>query len=226
MRTLVIGDIHGCYEELLDLLDKAGINDDDHILSVGDIINRGPDSANTIRYFMTMPEKRYAIMGNHEYKLIRAYKQAQMPSLSMLYTRWQLGVDFRDVMAYITQLPIYHEHDDALIVHGYYEPDVPLAEQKEHILIGTNGASSYLEDNYKKPWWRMYKADKPIIVGHKDISGKQQPFNHKDRVFGLDTGCVYGGQLTGLWLPDFEFVSVPARNAHWFSIRAEFLPPS
>lgn len=53
MQTLVIGDIHGCYDEFQTLLDKAGLTEDDSIVSVGDCVDRGPKTPAVLRFFVT-----------------------------------------------------------------------------------------------------------------------------------------------------------------------------
>lgn len=222
-RRFVIGDIHGCYAELMVLLEKAGVGDDDEIISLGDIINRGPSSDATMRFFLERENAR-VVRGNHEHKFIQAVQGGRWPTLAMLYTRWQLGELYSAAIAAMQQMPIYIDLPEALLVHAYYEPDTDLEDQQPRVLLGTDGATSYLEATYERPWWRLYDGAKPIIVGHKDISGMQEPFVYRDRVYGLDTGCVYGGQLTGMWLPDFEIVSVLAENAHWQHIQSRFLP--
>ena len=65
MQTLVIGDIHGCYVELLALLEKAGLGDGDSIIAVGDIVDRGPETPQVLDFFQQMPNA-YALMGNHD----------------------------------------------------------------------------------------------------------------------------------------------------------------
>ena len=52
-RRIVVGDIHGCYDELMELLEKVGIGDDDRIVSVGDLITKGPKSKEVLELFMT-----------------------------------------------------------------------------------------------------------------------------------------------------------------------------
>jgi hypothetical protein len=55
MRTFLIGDIHGCCAELLDLLDKAGLSGDDRIIALGDIVDRGPETPQVLEFFQNRP---------------------------------------------------------------------------------------------------------------------------------------------------------------------------
>lgn len=219
MRTFVIGDIHGCYEELCDLLDKAALNDDDTIISIGDMVNRGPQNAQALDYFRRGGENIRAVMGNHEYKHIRAFHGKKRPRLSTLLTRWQVGDDYADAIRYMDSLPTYIDLPDALLVHAYWEPGVALDQQKTRVLVGTSGAEGYLNETYDRPWYEGYDGAKPLLVGHRDWSGVMKPFIYQEQVWGIDTRCVYGGSLTGLLLPDFKLVSVPARRDHF----ADFL---
>jgi serine/threonine protein phosphatase 1 len=225
VRTLVVGDIHGCYAELQALLTVAGYTDADRLISVGDVVNRGPDSLASFA-FIAGDDRHRAVRGNHEHKHIQARLGDFAPTLSMLMTRWQMGGEYNRAVDWMQALPIYIDLPEAIIVHGYYEPGYTLYQQAGNILVGTDGAGRHLRVNYDRPWWELYDGAKPIIVGHKDMSGKQKPFNYRDRVYGLDTGCVYGGSLTGLWLPDFEFVSVPADRPYWQDMQSDLLPPS
>lgn len=216
VRTLVIGDIHGCYDELQDLLDAAAITEDDQIIALGDLVNRGPNAFRVWDFFArNVSPNVHSIMGNHEHKHLRAHHGRYQPTLSMLLTRWQLNRHYPQAIRYMRCLPLYLDLPEALLVHAYYEPGVALEDQQDRILIGTMGATKYLQQTYDCPWYTYYEGDKPLIVGHKDISGCQEPFVYEDRVYGIDTGCVYGGQLTGLLLPEFRIVSVPARETHW-----------
>ena len=225
MKTLVIGDIHGCYRELLDLLDRAALTKDDRLIAIGDIVNRGPESRRSLAFFMKRaPERAFSIMGNHEHGHIQAHKRGkQRPPLSTLLARWEFDDDYPDAIAYMKKLPLYLDLPDALLVHGYIEPGIPLNKQKRRVLIGTNKAEEELARTYDRPWYELYDGDKPLIVGHRDHAGDQQPFIYRDHVYGIDTRCVYGGSLTGLLLPDFQLISVPARRDHWERTRTYYL---
>src|SRR2546426_2478768 len=63
-----------------------------------------------------------------------------------------------------------------------------------------------------------------MVVGHRDSLGNGQPFVHRARVFGIDTGCYGGGSLTGLLLPAFRLLSTPSPRHYWAETRARFAP--
>lgn len=224
MTTLIIGDIHGCYTELLALLDKAGLGDTDEIIALGDIIDRGPDSPKILDFFHTRPHTR-SLMGNHERKHIRSHRGELHPAESQIITRLQLqeaGQDYDSAVAFISTFPYYLQLPQALLVHGYYEPGVPLTQQRQIVLAGTMGGDHYLSERYPRPWYELYDGDRPLIIGHHNYTGSDQPFIYRDRVFGLDTDCVYGRALTGLLLPDFRFLSVPSPRHYWSLVQKEW----
>ncbi len=71
MQTLVIGDIHGCYDELQSLLDKVGLTDTDAIISIGDCIDRGPETPEVLSFFSERTNTQL-IIGNHERKHMKS----------------------------------------------------------------------------------------------------------------------------------------------------------
>src|ERR1044071_9213832 len=82
-RTIVVGDIHGCYDELMELMKKVDLKDDDRVVAVGDLITKGPKNREVLKLFMA--DKRYSsVIGNHDLTLRRRWngedvklKQAQ-----------------------------------------------------------------------------------------------------------------------------------------------------
>jgi serine/threonine protein phosphatase 1 len=221
MQTLVIGDIHGCYDELQELLDKAGLTGGDSIVSVGDCVDRGPDTPAVLRFFKEQPNA-LLIMGNHERKHVRADKHEVKLARSQKISRVQFGETYPDALAFMSELPLYLDLPDALVVHGYFEPDLPLSQQRATVLCGTMGGDKYLHAQYDRPWYELYDGDKPLLVGHHNYLNTDQPFIYRDRVFGLDTDCVTGKVLTGLLLPTFKIVSVPSRTNYWAQVRQTY----
>lgn len=221
MQTLVIGDIHGCYEELQALLEKAGLTEGDAIVSVGDCVDRGPDTPAVLEFFQKTPNA-LLIMGNHERKHVRAGRHEVKLAQSQKISRIQFGETYPDALAFMNTLRLYLDVPEALVVHGYFEPGLPLSQQRSTVLCGTMGGDKHLRTAYDRPWYELYDGEKPLLVGHHNYSGTDQPFVYQDRVFGLDTDCVTGKALTGLLVPSFRFVSVPSRANHWAQIRQRY----
>ncbi len=221
MKILVIGDIHGCYVELQDLLEKAELAQGDRIIALGDIVDRGPESPEVLDFFRA-ESGTSSLMGNHERKHIRSYLGELQPALSQRITRHQLDDGYPEALAWMESLPLYLELPEAILVHGYLEPGIPLEEQRERVLCGTMGGDHYLRSKYARPWYELWDDEKPVIVGHMDYLRTGDPFIYQDRIFGLDTGCPHGRSLTGLIIPDFRLISVPSRGDHWSALRDQY----
>jgi serine/threonine protein phosphatase 1 len=222
MKRLIIGDIHGCYDELQALLDKAGLSSDDEIIAIGDIVDRGPDTPKVLDFFRAHP-KAQSIIGNHERKHIRSYRGEIQPALSQVISRAQFGDGYADAVAFMQTFPLFIDLPEALLVHGFWEPGVPLTEQRENVLAGVMSGEGYLQHRYGWPWYDYYDGPKPIIVGHRQYLENGKPLIVGGRVFAIDTGCVRGGTLTGLILPDFTLISVRACENYWFRVSQTFV---
>jgi serine/threonine protein phosphatase 1 len=219
MQTLIISDIHGCYDELQALLDQSGIGDDDRIICIGDLLDKGPQPRAVLDYFMATPNAS-SIRGNHEQKHIDNITGKTAPRAAQLLTRWHLDENYGKAVAWMQGLPLYMDLPDALLVHGYYEPGIAPTEQREDVLLGFSSGEKHLKANYDQPWFMQYDGDKPIVVGHRDYTNLEKVMIYNERVYCIDTRCVYGGSLTGLLLPEWRLISVPARENHWQSVGA------
>lgn len=215
MQRLIIGDIHGCYDEFQALLDAAGLGDDDEIIALGDIVDRGPDTPRVLAFFAQRPNAR-SLQGNHERKHTRGARGELRPALSQLISQWQVGeAAYPAALAQMEALPVALELPEATLVHGFWEPGRPLDQQRESVLVGTLSGEGYLERTYPGAWYEQYDGPKPLIVGHRDYQRTGEPLIYHERVYALDTGCCVGGRLTGLLLPAFRLVSVPSQADHW-----------
>lgn len=222
MRTLVIGDIHGCWTELQALLDKAGPAADDLILAVGDLVNRGPDSPRVLAFFRDTPNA-LSLRGNHEERHLEAQCGSSPLGLAHELARLQWSeAEYGKACATMAAFPRARLLEDALVVHAYWEPGRPLERQRAGVLTGLPGGLERLWARYERPWYELYDGERPLIVGHLDYLQTGEPFVHADRVWALDTGCVRGGRLTALWLPEFRLVSVKAGARYWQLQRAEY----
>ncbi|MBX2796815.1 MAG: serine/threonine protein phosphatase [Myxococcales bacterium] len=217
-RTILIGDIHGCYLELLDLFERVGLTDDDQVLSVGDLVDRGPGSPQVLRWFMEH-DNAHAICGNHERKHVRG-----VFSYSQDIARLQLGSDYAEAVAWMATLPYYVETEQVRVVHGGLIPGTPLADTPEDVLAATTSGTRKLEQLLGGArWWERYTDEVPVVFGHHVVG--EEPLVVDDRVFGIDTGACHGMRLTALVLPSFELVSVPARADHWAEVRTQWQLP-
>lgn len=214
----IIGDIHGCHAELMALLDRAGISDDEVIVSVGDLVDRGPEPGAVLDFFRGRASA-VVLCGNHERKHIR-----NVLSYSQQVTRAQLGDRYASDVAWMAGLPYHLETDDVRVVHFGLYPGVPLGEVPEDVRAGTTSGEARLRERYgERPWWDLYEDDVVVVFGHAVFT--PEPLVVRDRVFGIDTGACHGHRLTGLKLPERQLFSVPAREDHWKRTRAAWQAP-
>jgi serine/threonine protein phosphatase 1 len=215
LKTLVIGDIHGCYREMMNLIDKAGLADDDQIVALGDIVDRGPDSASVADFFMTQSNTK-CLLGNHEEKHILVSSGILQPAPAQEITMVQIPEEkYVPMLQFFKKLPTYMDLPDALTIHGLLEPDVLIEDQKRNVLIGTMSGEINIKKRYPKPWYEYDFGEKPVIAGHHDYSHEGKPLIIKDKVFLIDTACCYGKSLTALLLPEFKLFTVKSEKNYW-----------
>ena len=220
IRTFVVGDVHGCLEELEDLLRESGWQVGDQLVFVGDLVAKGPDSLGVVRLARELDAQ--AVRGNHDHHCLRWWEARQRGTEPP-----ELGDTHREVVdqleepdwVWLAARPLWLElpGHDALVVHAGLLPHVPLEAQDPYDLMNIR---SILEDGsgsrrYEDgvPWATRWPGPRLAVFGHDAVRGLQRhPY-----AFGIDTGCVYGGWLTGLWLPERDLVSVPAR-ADWVEV--------
>ena len=208
MKTYVVGDIHGCYDEFIKLSKKIGINEEDFVLSLGDIVDRGNKSVEVYKYFKKR-ENSQVLMGNHERKHLKG-----ILSYSQEIVKVQFGNEYEEFTQWCESLPYYYETQEAIIVHAFFEHDVLLKNQKEEVLAGTTSGSTYLEKKYKENtfWQNYYLGDKPIIYGHHVVG--ESPII-ENNTYGIDTGACHGGKLTIVELPGFKIHQLQVKQDHW-----------
>lgn len=217
IRTLVVGDVHGCREELEDLLEHSGWDEDDELVSVGDLVAKGPDSLGVLRLMREVGGR--AVRGNHDEHCLRWWEARRAgqdpPALKAAHQRVVDELEDPD-WEWLADLPFYLElpEHDALVVHAGLLPGLALEEQKPYDLMNMRSvlpdgtASRTYEEG--TPWASLWEGPPLVVFGHDAVRGLQR----HPHAIGLDTGCVYGGWLTGVWLPERDLVSVPARDTY------------
>jgi serine/threonine protein phosphatase 1 len=207
-RDIFIGDIHGCWGELQQLMAELDLTDEDRLISVGDLVDRGPHSVELWEFFRTRPNS-VVLMGNHERKHVRG-----VLSYSQEIVRVQFGARYEEFRAWASALPYFLETPDIIAVHGGFEHGVPLASQREDVLAATTSGTKHLEALYGDRYWpELYTGSKPIVFGHHVVGDEPRAWN--GRAFGIDTGACHGGWLTALVVPGFTLHRVQATRNHW-----------
>jgi hypothetical protein len=209
-RTIVIGDLHGCFDELSDLLKQVELRTDDRVIAVGDLITKGPKNPEVLDLFIA--DDRFAsVIGNHD-RALRQYWRGEPIRLTkeQRITVEELESQRERYSAYLRSLPFTINLGSHLVVHAGLRPGVPLRRQMASDLteIRTMGADPSRRRGI--PWYGVYRGKRIVLFGHWPAKTPRLA----PRAIGLDTGCVYGGRLTGYIIESSQFVSVPARRAY------------
>lgn len=131
MSTWVIGDVQGALSELLALLERIGFSSDDRLWFVGDLVNRGPQSAEVLRFVRDLGERAVVVLGNHDLHLLAIASGARKPKQSDNCADVLRERDGQELVDWLRHRPLLH-HDDALrctLVHAGLSPfwDLPTA---------------------------------------------------------------------------------------------------
>lgn len=235
-RIAVFGDVHGCIDELVELDRLLQHESLDARFHLGDLVDRGPDSGAVVQYCRERGID--GVQGNHESTILPLLGTTK-GSDDKQRTVQSLKSEDAD---YIWRLPPLRVIDEMglVLVHGGLFPGLPLFLQPpkminrlqmvhpEHPGNSKMAATKWWktdrdnvteEENRKAGWVRWYEVcDEPykVLYGHSVF---EFPFIYENGIgggtLGLDTGCVYGGSLTAVILPDLKFVSVPARKVYF-----------
>lgn len=209
-RTIVVGDIHGCYDELMQLIDKVGFGPSDRLIAVGDLITKGPKNREVLDLFIS--DKRLStVIGNHDLALRRRWngediklKSAQKETHKELKGEKDLYTPFLNALPFIIDLGTH------LVVHAGLRPNVALYSQTTGDLTHLRTLGPKRESKDGTPWYQTYHGEKIVLFGHwPSAEPRRGP-----KAIGLDTGCVYGYNLTAYIIETDEFVSVPAARAY------------
>ena len=209
-RTLVVGDIHGCYDELMALVEKAELGNDDRVVCVGDLITKGPKSREVLEVFMTDP-RFTTVIGNHDLALRRRWNGEDIELTSaQKETHKYLKGEKDAYTTFLNKLPFTIDLGTHLVVHAGLRPNVELYSQTTGDLTKLRTLGPDRESDEGTPWYHVYYGEKVVLFGHWPAP---EPRRGK-KAIGLDTGCVYGYELTGYIIETDEFVTVKAKKAY------------
>ena len=231
----IIGDVHGCFVELTELLGRLGYQvipdgtgahhpDGRRALFVGDLVDRGPATPSVLRLAMAMVEAGDAVCipGNHEAKLLRALRGRNVTvSHGLAESLAQIAAEppefSKQVEEFIDGLVSHLVLDDGKLVvahaglraemHGRASGAV-----RSFALYGdTTGETDEFGLPVRYPWAEDYRGDAMVVYGHTPVPEA----SWLNRTICVDTGCVFGGKLTALRYPERELVSVDAHQIYW-----------
>jgi predicted phosphodiesterase len=221
-RLIFVGDIHGCFDELRELLSRVAPAVNDIVVSVGDVVTKGPAADRCLDLWR---ERGYlAVQGNNEIKLL-----ARARPLLRLFTHEDGAVlRRRDLLQYIASWPLVVDfpQEQVTAVHGGFLPQMQVTpediEREQDVIPQLRwirkqdgqwlpvGKEKKRKDDVL--WSEKWRGDRVIVYGHTPL---REPKRDK-LALGLDTGCVYGGSLTAAVFTDgeWETVSVKAKRKY------------
>jgi protein phosphatase len=233
----VIGDLHGCCDELLSLLRIMGYKVENRgalipritapegrtAVFVGDFVDRGPDNVRTLLIVMAMVRSgaALAVPGNHDDKLLRALQGAPVKiSNGLDHTLQELSAAGEEMQALVREfldgLPSHLVLDggNLVVAHAGLPQDLHGSDSPRARDIALFGTPTGQRDEYGikvlADWAHAYKGDAVVVWGHLPVAEAAWVGNAID----IDTGCVHGGSLTALRYPERELVSVPAARVY------------
>ena len=226
----IIGDVHGCAEELRSLLSLLGyLEDGTHpdgrrVIFLGDLVDRGPGVAEVLRIAMHMVAERGAlcVIGNHEAKLLRWLEGRNVTrshglAASIDQLEREPPETLTAIRGFLESMPDHYRLADGRLVvthAGIRERMIGGVSRKVRAfcLYGdTTGEKDEAGLPIRRDWARLYFGDALIVYGHTP-SHEARWVNH---TCCIDTGCVFGGKLTALRWPERETYAVDAVRTHY-----------
>ncbi len=206
-KIFAIGDIHGCYNKLLALMKKLPINfERDQLVFLGDYIDRGPDSFQVVEYLIGLKKEHRNIVflkGNHEEMLELYLKGIEimhfvsngggrtLESYSKHSKGNGAGLIPQSHLDFFNALLLYYETEKYIFAHAGLKKKTPLERQKAEDLL-------WVRNKFIRS---RYDFGKVVIFGHTHF---QEPLIQPNKI-GIDTGAVYGNNLTCVELPEIKF---------------------
>jgi diadenosine tetraphosphatase ApaH/serine/threonine PP2A family protein phosphatase len=235
MKIDVIGDVHGCMDELHALFLKLGyvleneiyIHPDGRVPAfVGDITDRGPDSLSVVRLVYQMViehQKAYYVPGNHCNKLYRFFlgnKVLEKHGLETTTAEYR-SLNTRDQKFISKQFITLYEHAplylllpelDIIVAHaGIKENLIGRTDKKVKTFVLYGDISGEFDTDgrpIRRDWAKHYHGNTWIVYGHTPVKEPRIVNN----TINIDTGCVFGNKLTAFRLPEKETVAVPSKQ--------------
>jgi diadenosine tetraphosphatase ApaH/serine/threonine PP2A family protein phosphatase len=194
VRTLIVGDVHGCSGELERLLTRAA---PERVVLVGDLFTKGPNPRGV--WELIVAWDALAVLGNHDAYVLRRWAdfRGQLPEACRLW---------------LAELPLFLDVAGVLVVHAGLHP-----------LDGRSGTTREMALSMRRfpdpdgPFWydAGWAGPTTVVFGHDAVRGRvRREVDGQPVAIGLDSGCVYGGELTGWLVERDELIVEPAMRAY------------
>jgi serine/threonine protein phosphatase 1 len=242
-RTFVVGDIHGCYHTLLELLDALEFDVvRDLLCSTGDLVDRGKYSLEVLKLFMDNPETFKCVRGNHDHKFLRWLK-----GLPVILSRddGNYGNHYdlnrqrevklvNSLIQYLDSLPLaLHVDGQTTVVHAGLPPELDhryvneLFDSSLDILMYIRHWQEGLDPKMKSrhkiifdaslpKWYDLYTSRAyggTVFFGHQVEMEGPVIRSGATKIVGLDTGAAFGGSLTAFCIEEEKLYHVSANSA-------------
>lgn len=206
--TLVVGDVHGCADELGALVDDVR---PERVVLVGDAFTKGPDPGGVWR--LLREGGHHAVLGNHDWRLLQWLDGVRPHDGEAARCARALdGVDpsWRELLR---AWPLALEVGDWTVVHAGLHPDGDLDRTDLHMALTMRRWP--IEAEGQPHWHEVYRGSRRVIFGHDARRGLVRvERDGAPLLVGLDTGCVYGGQLSGYLPAEDRLVQVDAARVY------------
>ena len=242
----IVGDIHGCCDELINLLQKLGYRteqrngacsitppDGRKVIFLGDLVDRGPKTAEVLRLVMNMVDAGTALCvpGNHDVKLLRKLRgQNVQLTHGLAESVEQLAKEppefSQRVSKFLDGLVSHYMLDGGKLVvaHAGMKEEMQGRGSRRVRDFALYGETTGETDEFGLPvrynWAADYRGRSMVVYGHTPVSRPEW----LNQTINIDTGCVFGGKLTALRYPEKELVSVRALRTYYESVKP-FLAP-
>ena len=241
----IIGDVHGCFDELVELMAKLGYSvepqseeyavstpDGRKLVFVGDLVDRGPGVVKVLRLVSSMVRsgQAFCVPGNHDMKLVRALRGKDVKRThGLAETMEELEkepAEFRTAVAsFLDGLVSHYVFDDGklIVAHAGLKESMHgrgSGAVREFALFGeTTGETDEFGLPVRYNWAADYRGKALVVYGHTPVPEAL----FLNNTVNIDTGCVFGGHLTALRYPERETISVAAHHTYYEPARP-FLP--
>jgi bis(5'-nucleosyl)-tetraphosphatase (symmetrical) len=239
MRRIFIGDVQGCLEPLERLLAAVGFDvSKDRVYLCGDLVNKGPDNAAVLRRVRSIGAE--SVLGNHDVEAVELVRGRIATWPGHTLDDLLRAPDREELVGWLESRPLAIDLKDVFLVHAAVRPTwgdlsaVPTMLRERYAAAVAAGRSPYQDDELRfavtarftdpfgrqpavdwpppgppyENWIDTYRDSRTVVFGHF----ARQGLVIRDRIRGLDTGCVYGKELTAWIAEEDRIVSVPGTS--------------